>query len=94
MVERMFVAEEKQSLERLKEEARVAKELQLTPLLPVKTEPEASASSTSYPTEMIHAPLLNGKREPGTDEQPSPTAASKVTPKVKAEKKSNFLKNL
>lgn len=32
MVERMFVSDEKQSLEKLKEEARVAKELQLTPV--------------------------------------------------------------
>lgn len=46
MVERMFVSEEKQSLERLKEEARVAKELQLTPVWPsVKTEPMEPAAA-------------------------------------------------
>lgn len=52
MVERMFVNEEKQSLERLREEARVARELNLTPVYPVKAE---SGSTT--------VELVNGRRD-------------------------------
>ncbi len=76
MVERMFAGEEKQALERLKEEARVAKELQLTPVWPVKSEP---ASTTPTPTPVATNPvvdnLVNGRRD-------SPCEEPKLTPKV------------
>lgn len=73
MVERMFVGEEKQSLERLKEEARVAKELQLTPVLPeLKTEPmdedldpEAMAAAQAAAVEQA----VNGLAEELSDQQ-------------------------
>ena len=64
MVERMFVSEEKQSLERLKEEARVAKELNLTPVYPVKTELGAATVE-----------LVNGRRD-----SPCEDVKPKVTP--------------
>ena len=70
MVERMFAGEEKQSLERLKEETRVAKELQLTPVWPVKTEP-----STTATTPVANADIVNGRRD-------SPSEDAKLTPKV------------
>lgn len=72
MVERMFAGEEKQSLERLKEEARVAKELQLTPVYPVK--PEPSCSTPVAPAE-VSVTNVNGRRD-------SPCEEPKVTPKV------------
>ena len=64
MVERMFVGEEKQSLERLKEEARVAKELQLTPVWPsaVKTEPvEPAAAVQQQPVNGLPEEPKNAK---------------------------------
>lgn len=73
MVERMFAGEEKQSLERLKEEARVAKELQLTPVWPVKTEPGTTPVAATNPVEVVS---VNGRRE-------SPCEEPKVTPKVR-----------
>jgi hypothetical protein len=89
MVERMFAAEEKQSLERLKEETRVAKELQLTPVWPaVKTEP-TTASTTTATTPVAPnaaaADIVNGRRD-------SPSEDPKLTPKVFLETNfSNFL---
>lgn len=72
MVERMFAGEEKQSLERLKEEARVAKELQLTPVWPVKSEPTSSTPVASTELGLVN---VNGRRD-------SPCEEPKVTPKV------------
>jgi len=63
MVERMFVGEEKQLLERLKEEARVAKELQLTPVWPVKSESVNEPANVNTVT--LHQ--INGKKEPLED---------------------------
>ena len=77
MVERMFVGEEKQLLERLKEEARMAKELQLTPVLPVKSERDISPSDS---TDVTQQPLVNGKKEPCDDYLS--TAASTPTPRM------------
>jgi hypothetical protein len=74
----MFAGEEKQSLERLKEETRVAKELQLTPVWPVKTEPTTStASTTTATTPVATADVVNvnGRRD-------SPSEDQKLTPKV------------
>ena len=71
MVERMFAGEEKQSLERLKEEARVAKELQLTPVWPVKSELPVSTT----PTPVVTNEIVNGRRD-------SPCEEPKLTPKV------------
>lgn len=72
MVERMFASEEKQSLERLKEETRVAKELQLTPVWPVKSEPTTSATP---PVATNAADIVNGRRD-------SPSEDLKLTPKM------------
>ena len=87
MVERMFAGEEKQSLERLKEETRVAKELQLTPVWPVKTEP-TNASTTTATTPVATnaaADIVNGRRD-------SPSEDPKLAPKVFLETNfSNFL---
>lgn len=68
----MFASEEKQSLERLKEETRVAKELQLTPVWPVKSEPTTSATP---PVATNAADIVNGRRD-------SPSEDLKLTPKV------------
>lgn len=68
----MFAGEEKQSLERLKEETRVAKELQLTPVWPVKSEPTTS-TTTSVATNATE--ICNGRRD-------SPSEDQKLTPKV------------
>ena len=77
MVERMFVGEEKQSLERLKEEARVAKELQLTPVWPnIKNEPDSSA-------------LVNGSKEPNSSSEET-NLPNKILPKVLTTLKSLF----
>jgi len=78
MVERMFAGEEKQSLERLKEETRVAKELQLTPVWPVKSEPTTSAATTAttpVATNAVDIVNVNGRRD-------SPSEDLKLTPKV------------
>jgi len=70
MVERMFVGEEKQSLERLKEEARVAKELQLIPVWPsIKTEPDST-------------PMVNGTREAAAPSSEETSLPNKISPKV------------
>jgi hypothetical protein len=74
MVERMFAGEEKQSLERLKEETRVAKELQLTPVWPVKSEPTTSGA-TATTTPVATNDIVNGRRD-------SPSEDLKLTPKV------------
>ena len=73
MVERMFVGEEKQSMERLKEEARVAKELQLTPVWPVKSESVSESASVSA----ISVHQVNGIKE--SSEDCISTAASTTT---------------
>jgi len=77
MVERMFVGEEKQSLERLKEETRVAKELQLTPVCRpvVKCEPGSESSST---TSQLHH-QFNGKREKESPEDVALTSTTAMT---------------
>jgi len=78
MVERMFVGEEKQSLERLKEEARVAKELQLTPVCPavvVKSEP-VNETLTVNPAAVLQ---VNGTRESSEDHSSMTTATSTTT---------------
>jgi hypothetical protein len=76
MVERMFAGEEKQSLERLKEETRVAKELQLTPVWPVKSEPTTSGATTATtPVATNAVDIVNGRRD-------SPSEDLKLTPKV------------
>ncbi|XP_046439811.1 chromatin modification-related protein eaf-1-like isoform X4 [Daphnia pulex] len=74
MVERMFAGEEKQSLERLKEETRVAKELQLTPVWPVKSEPTTSGA-TATTTPVATNDIVNGRRD-------SPSEDLKLTPKM------------
>lgn len=76
MVERMFAGEEKQSLERLKEEARVAKELQLTPVWPVKSEP-GTAPVTTNTVEATPTTNINGRRDSPCDE-----SKMSLTPKV------------
>lgn len=76
MVERMFASEEKQSLEKMKEEARVAKELQLTPIWPVKSEPVATPVATT-PVAPITGDIVNG-----IGHRDSPCEEPKQTPKV------------
>ena len=74
----MFVGEEKQSLERLKEEARVAKELQLTPVCPavvVKSEP-VNETLTVNPAAVLQ---VNGTRESSEDHSSMTTATSTTT---------------
>ena len=74
-------------MERLKEETRVAKELQLTPVWPVKTEP-TNASTTTATTPVATnaaADIVNGRRD-------SPSEDPKLAPKVFLETNfSNFL---
>ena len=82
MVERMFVGEEKQSLEKLKEEARVAKELQLTPVWPVKTEPDAETGPVEGATAVQQTLLINGKRESSPEIHQPAKATLKTQPKV------------
>lgn len=74
MVERMFASEEKQSLERLKEEARVAKELHLTPVWPVKSEPGSTTPVATNSADVLTT-NINGRRD-------SPCEEPKSTPKV------------
>lgn len=86
MVERMFVGEEKQSLERLKEEARVAKELQLTPVVsgvkeePMEAEqdPEAIAAATAAAVEQAVNGLAEELKIPDEPKIPEEVKMPKV----------------
>jgi hypothetical protein len=80
IVERMFVGEEKQSLEKLKEEARVAKELQLPPVWPVKTEQDAETGPLDGATAVHQTLLINGKRESSPEIHQPAQATPKTHP--------------
>jgi len=82
MVERMLVGDEKQSLEKLTEEARLAKELQLTPVWPVETEQDAETGPLDGATAVQHTLLINGERESSPEIHQPAQATPKTQPKV------------